>query len=428
MSLTGSVMAPLMGAMLLGQIKMAADRAEAMARYGGDSDAKTLWLFLILIATVVRSLVHRMAGNRLWRDTPSDSPALSGINAYLAAAGAHTAIWVLYLKIKQQAPAGALLGAAALLMAWPLAIFVVTRTQRFRDLGPRVPVGEDNGFDGLAVLMAVLGFVGLVCSIIIVVIGFSVRDEDSTLANILLTCGVALVVRAIIHVSVGARAVLGTAVDAVADFVRYANVGIAIGAGVGIILSFYLFISSKVDFFAATIGLGILLALLAWPAIVRRFVQYRHLADLAGAKTRRHSPDGGITALGWLLLAGASTTLGSYVATMLWENTIGRHTVHLMLQMAGMPFTRTPEWWALFLGAGQLWAALEVLGVTPRRRIAASLWGLAALVFTSIEMGPDLKKWLDAAMEARVVGFAAFLLAITPPVATLLLVNRRSVD
>jgi hypothetical protein len=426
MSLTGSVMAPLMGAMLLGQIKAAADRAEAMARYGGDSDAKTLWLFMILIATVVRSLVHRMAGNRLWRDTPSDPPALSGINAYLAAAGAHTTLWILYLKIKQQAPAGALLGAAALLMAWPLAIFVVTRAQRFRDIGPRVPTAEDNGFDGLAVLMAFFGLVGLACAILVVVVGFSVRDEDSTLANILLTCGVALVVRAIIHVSVGARAVLGTAVDAVADFVRSAHVGIAIGAGVGIRLSLYLFLSGKVSFFAATIGLGILLALVAWPAIVRRFVQHRHLADLAGTRTQRRSPDGGVTALGWLLLAGASTTLGSYTATVLWEDTLGRHTTNLMLQMAGTPFTRTSAWWALLLGAGQLWAALEVLGVTSRRRIAASLWGLAALVFTSIEMGPELSKWLDAPLDARLVGFAAFLIAITPPVATLLLVNRRS--
>jgi hypothetical protein len=305
-------------------------------------------------------------------------------------------------------------------MAWPLAIFVVTRAQRFRDTGPRVPAAEDNGFEGLAVLMAILGFVGLLCSIIVVIIGFSARDEDSTLANILLTCGVALVVRSIIHVSVGARAVLGTAVDAVADFVRYANVGMAIGAGVGILLSLYLFIASKIDFFAATIGLGVLLALLAWPAIVRRFVQFR--------QTPRRAPDAGITALGWLLLGGAALTLGSYLATMLWEDTIGRHTQRLMLQMLGMPFTRTPQWWALLLGAGQLWAALEVLGVTPRRRIAASLWGVAAAIYTTIEMAPDLKKLLDMPMEARAIGFAAFLLAITPPVATLLLVNRRSVD
>lgn len=424
MSLTGSVMAPLMGAMLLGQIKVAADHAEAMSRYGGDSDSKTLWLFLILIASVVRSLVHRMAGNRLWRDGANEPPAMSGITAYATAAAAHTGLWLLYLKIKTQAPAGALLGAVVLLMAWPLAILLVTRARRFRDLGARVPVAEDNGFEGLAVLMAILGFAGLLCSIIVVVIGFSARDEDASLANVLLTCGAALCVRSIIHVSVGARAVRGTAVNAVADFVRYGNVGIAIGAAVGVILTLYMFLSAKVDFFAFAMGVGITLALMAWPAIVRRFVQWRHLADVSSATVRRRSPDAGITALGWLLLAGAAATLGSYIAASLWEDTIGRRSASMMLTMAGTPFNHNQAWWALPLGAGQLWAALEVLAVSPRKRIAASLWGAAALVYTTISMAPDLKRLLDAPLTERAVGFAAFLLAITPPVATLLLVNR----
>jgi hypothetical protein len=424
MSLTGSVMAPLMGAMLLGQIKDAADRAEALSRHGGDSDSKTLWLFFILIASVVRSLVHRMAGNRLWRDTPSDPPAMSGITAYTAAAAAHTGVWLLYLKIKVQAPLAVLLGATVLLMAWPLAILVVTRARRFASLGPRVPVAEDNGFEGLAVLMAILGFAGLMCSIVVVVLGFSARDEDTSMANVLLTCGAALVVRSIIHVSVGARAVRGTAVNSVADFLRYGNVGMAIGAAVGGVLTLWLFLSAKVDFFALVMGLAVLLSLLAWPAIVRRFVQWRHLADMGNDSVRRRSPDAGITALGWLLLAGAAATLGSYIAATLWEDSLGRRGAGMMMQMAGTPFNQTQEWWALPLGLGELWAALEILAVSPRRRIVASAWGLVALVYTSIELGPHLKPALDAAMAERALTFAAFFLAITPAVATLLLVNR----
>lgn len=418
-------MAPLMGAMLLLQIKAAADRAEAMSRYGGDSDTQTLWLFMILIASVVRSLVHRMAGNRLWRDTPTDPPALSGINAYVAAAGAHTGMWLLYLKIKAQAPMPALLGAALLLMAWPLAIFMVTRARRFRELGDRVPVPEDNGFEGLAVLMAIFGFAGLMFSIIVVVLGFSARDEDRGMANVLLTCGVALVVRSIIHVSVGARAVRGTAVNAVADFLRYGNVGMAIGAAVGGILTLWVFLSSNIDIFALAMGIAVMLALMAWPAIVRRFVQWRHLADVAVEKVRRRSPDAGITALGWLLLAGAAATLGSYLAATLWEDSVGRRGAALMLQMAGTPFNQQQEWWALPLGLGELWAALEILAVSPRRRIVASSWGAIALVATTIAMAPELKELLRAPMEARAVGYGAFLIAITPAVATLLLVNRK---
>jgi hypothetical protein len=425
MSLTGSIMAPVMGAMLLGQIKVAADRAEAMSRYSGDSDSQTLWLFFILIASVVRSLVHRMAGNRLWRDTPTDPPALSGITAYAAAAAAHTVVWLLYLKIKAQVPMPALLGAAIILMAWPLAILLVTRARRFTSLGARIPTAEDNGFEGLAVLMAIFGFAGLMCSVVVVVLGFSARDEDTSMANVLLTCGAALVVRAIIHVSVGARAVRGTAVNSVADFLRYGNVGMAIGAAVGAVLTIWLFLAAEVDFFAAAMGLAILLALLAWPAIVRGFVQWRHLADVASDSVRRRSPDAGITALGWLLLAGAAATLGSYLATSLWGNSISHRTADMMRQMSGTIFNQQQDGWALPLGLGQLWAALEILAVSPRRRIVASAWGLVALAYTSIEMGPELKRALDAPMAERALLFAAFFIAITPAVATLLLVNRK---
>ncbi len=424
MSLTGSVMAPLMGAMLLGQIKVSMDRAEAMARYGGNNDSQTLWLFLILIAAVVRSLVHRMAGLRLCRDGASEPSPLSGINAYMIAAGVHTALWIAFLKVKSEAPSSALVGVAVLLMAWPLAIFLVTRQRRFQKLSSPLPVAEDNGFEGLAVLMSILGFAGLLGSLVVVVIGFSLRDESSGLANVLLVSGTALSVRSIIHVSVGVRAARGAAVKAIEDFLRYGNVGMAIGAAVGALLTLYMFWSAKVDFIALAMGLGITLALLAWPALVRRFVTWRHLSDLAGGETRRRSPDAGITALGWLLLAGAAATLGSYVAAHLWEGTVGRRTSSMMLQMAGIPFSQDNEWWALPLGLAELWAALELLAVSPRRKLVASLWGAAALVVTTIATAPDLRDLLDARLEARVTGFAVFLLAITPAAATLLLVNR----
>ncbi len=290
MSLTGSVMAPLMGAMLLGQIKVSMDRAEAMARYGGNNDSQTLWLFLILIAAVVRSLVHRMAGLRLCRDGASEPSPLSGINAYMIAAGVHTALWIAFLKVKSEAPSSALVGVAVLLMAWPLAIFLVTRQRRFQKLSSPLPVAEDNGFEGLAVLMSILGFAGLLGSLVVVVIGFSLRDESSGLANVLLVSGTALSVRSIIHVSVGVRAARGAAVKAIEDFLRYGNVGMAIGAAVGALLTLYMFWSAKVDFIALAMGLGITLALLAWPALVRRFVTWRHLSDLAGGETRRRSP------------------------------------------------------------------------------------------------------------------------------------------
>lgn len=424
MALTGSVMAPLVGVMLLLQIKVAADHAEAMSRHGREAGGEALWLFVILIATIVRSLVHRMAGIRLWRDAPTDPPWRAGITAYAGAAAAHTALWLLFLKVKAHAPVGALLGAAVLLMAWPVAVLAITRLRRFRDLGPRPPVAEDNGFEGLAVLMSILGFCGLVVSIAILVTGISVRDQASGLANVLMLAGVALIVRSIIHVSVGARAVRGTAVNAAADFLRYAAVGIAIGAAVGLLATLWLFIAS-IDFFGLATGVAVTLALVAWPAIVRRFVTWRHLADVAAEHVRRRSPDAGITALGWLLLAGGAAALGAQLAPLLWGDSFGHRTSTMMMQMAGMPATGGDEPWLLALAGAQLWAALELLAVTPRRRLVASAWALAALVVTVIEQAPGLEALLDAEVRVMALGLVAFALTLALPAATLLLVNRR---
>lgn len=423
MTLTGTVMAPLVGAMTLGNIRAASERGAMMARSGAEGDTVTLWLFLILIAGVVRSLVQRMAGIRLWRDVPTDPPALSGINTYAIAAAAHTALICLFLKVHDAAGIKVILGVAAFLMAWPVAILLVTRQRRFQALGPRPPLAEDNGFEGLAVLMAILGFAGLVCSVMVVVLGVSVRDEARGTANVFVLCGVALVVRSIIHFSVGARAVRGTAPNAAADFLRYGDVGTAIGAGVGGLLTLWLFTKS-LDFFAMALGLAVMIALMAWPTTVRRFVSWRHLADVATDTVRRRSPDAGITALGWLLLAGASFALSSYLADLLWAADLRPRSTQLVNTLGGVLHDVEEAWYTLPLALAQLWAALELLAVTPRRRAVASAWAVATLAVTFLTQAGDLSRLMDEDLPIRAAGFAAFFLAITPAVATLLLVNR----
>jgi hypothetical protein len=329
----------------------------------------------------------------------------------------------MYLKIKVEVPVSALVGSTVLMMAWPAAIFAVTRLPRFQALGPRLPMAQDNGFEGLAVLMAILGFAGLMGSLVVGVLGFSVRAESPGLAKVLMIAGVALTVRSIIHFSVGVRAVRGTAVNAAADFLRYGNVGMAIGAGVGGVLTVWLLVTTF-DVFALATGVAVAVALTAWPAIVRRFVTWRHLADVASDTVRRRSPDAGITALGWLLLAGAAISLGTYAGTALSQDGLGARSAQMVQQMAGVPFQQDHAWWQVPLALAELWAALELLAVTPRRRVVATVWAAAALVITGLTMAPDLRDLLDLPIEAAAAGFAAFFIGISPAVATLLLVNR----
>jgi hypothetical protein len=52
------------------------------------------------------------------------------------------------------------------------------------------------------------------------------------------------------------------------------------------------------------------------------------------------------------------------------------------------------------------------------------MWAVAAILTITITMGPDLNDLLDQQLALRAGGFAVFFIALTPAVATLLLVNR----
>ena len=415
MALTGAVMAPLMGAYGLLQVRIAG----AQAAFGGESLA--FWWFLIGAASVGRSLVHRSAGLRLWRDVPGDGPALAGITTYLWVSLAHTALWLYFLRAKAEAPTTTLIAIASIFLAWPAAVWAVTRLPRFRALGDRPPPAEDNGFEGLAVLMAILGVSGLLVSVMLVWVGWKFRDDRMWISNILLLGGTGLVVRSALHAWVGVRAVRGTAVDAAGEFLRYGNLGVVIGGCVGGLFMLSMLVGS-IDIFALMLGIGLLLALMAWPALVRRYVTWRHLADVATDTTRRRAPDAGITALGWLLLASAAMALSQGLAHQLstWFEVRG----DAVGMMTGAVLSTTDGWYVIPLGLIQLWAALEVLAVTPRRRVVASAWALLALLAVAIDTAPELDHVLHGDRTSWFLGSCALLLTCLPAIATLALVNR----
>ena len=130
-------------------------------------------------------------------------------------------------------------------LAWPVTVWAVTRLPRFRALGDRPPPAEDNGFEGLAVLMAILGPSGLLVSLMMLWMGAKFRaDGTMWMSNIFLLGGMGLVARSGLHAWVGLRAVRGSAVSATDEFLRYGNVGVIVGGCVGGLFTLALFVGS----------------------------------------------------------------------------------------------------------------------------------------------------------------------------------------
>jgi hypothetical protein len=137
--------------------------------------------------------------------------------------------------------------------------------------------------------------------------------------------------------------------------------------------------------FAAASGALIGLLLAQWPLALRRFFQDRCFAlYVAGddAEPPRPAPDGGITALGWLLLASAAVELAGGLAGALSAPLIAVDVDQVRAlggDAAVLAIDRSP-WWGVAVSVLALWAALHLVRVTPRRRIAALIYGVAALL------------------------------------------------
>ncbi len=415
MSLAGSVMAPLVAVAVINELHV---ESLIGSHYGAEKH--TGWLVLVLVAGLVRSLMHRTAGIRLWRSVPSDPPVLVGIRNYALAAAGHTLATIGLASSKWNAPPAAMLGIAVMLMAWPVAVWAVTSQARFRQLGPRPPTAEDNGFEGLAVMMATFGFVGLLAAVALAAMAYSGLSEGWVrFAGLVVGAVASLLYRSYRHVAIGVGALRGSPVSSGPAFVEYGNLGLAVGGIVGGLLLAWVALQS-IDGVAMVTAVALMLALMAWPALVRRFVSWRELADVNSGTVRSPSPDRGATALGWMLLAGGAISTSTSLAALLGSEGMAM-TVH---SLNGIPFGLDPGWWALPLGLLQLWAALELLAVTPRQRLIGNAWALASVAVALVTRTETLLAAFDLPPRPQTVVVTAFLLAITPAIATLLLINR----
>jgi hypothetical protein len=329
-----------------------------------------------------------------------------------------------------------------LLIAWPVALAVVLwRPQMRRIIGDTLPVAQDRGFEGVALLMTLFGVVGSLVMLFIL-LAF-LKAGGALLATpygfILFAMVVMLLARAITQAHAGITGIRG--LDSPDPFstnaARYYNFGVVssvIVAGALMVMSMLTGFAPSALLLVGTVAYW----LLAWPLSLRRFFVERNFsAYLAGDKapTFSRSPDAGLTALGWLLLASSVIALAANLPALWIEH--GREAIDAgMLSMFSLPqATGSSPWLPVGMAGLQLWAAIELITMSGRSRAVASLYGLAGTIVTIYLNWPIIKALdqggLGGLFSSRgddpfsmISMLAIVALSLVVPLGTLLLANR----
>jgi hypothetical protein len=411
--------------------------------------APAAWVvFVIGAICCVRSIFHRMAGTSLIYGSASGTFKL--LNVYTIVAVAQTALTILLVKKyplvlgAEAVPGKTLVAFALLLLAWPVALMIVARWPRLRRFeNEGIPTAEDMGFEGAAILMTILGVIGVLFAALVI---YSLSQAEGKILSSpqgMLTMGVflMLLVRAILHVVAGVKGTAGVDSDGATDAAaKYYNFGVVSSVITGGVFLIMLMMDGgggggAMKFIVVFISIMVYL-LLIWPLALRRFFTERNFSALLSgseAPNYRRAPDAGLTALGWLLLATGVYFMASALPSALFKMPFDISSLLSFGRGGGMGdelagFGRSP-WWNVAVCAAQIWAAIELITMSDRFRIAGSAYGAIATVVTIYLQWPMLKMLKHMGGGGPFSGDSAFpvmliALSITLPVATFLLVNR----
>jgi hypothetical protein len=412
--------------------------AQFAGQWGGAPDnMMTVWLLAVVVTGVLRAMAHRTAGTRLLYD--GAGTPLAAIRRYVAIAAMQTVVWVAFYAVKIDAPPPFLFKLGLLLGAWPAVLGVVISLPRFRRFDAGIPLPEDKGFEGAAILMLILGLVGLGFGLIML---YALLQLPSIilaqLIGVLLVIVVAmLVIRSCLHVIAGWRGVNENELDgAVHAAARYADFGVitAFVAG-GSVLLMMMTGGADIVGILAVVLVGWLL--IAWPMIVRRFFGERQFADmLAGgdAPVHRRAPDAGLTALGWLLVALGTLAVASALPVAIFPEaaTVASSDPLTTMFALGPTGFRSP-WWAVGSAALQLWAGVELIRMTDHHRVIASVYGVVAAavaIYVNLPLFRAIDELgLEGVLNPREGGpvlLGSLAIGLVVPIGTVLLVNRRT--
>jgi hypothetical protein len=393
-------------------------------------------LLLALALCVVRSAFHRIAGTELLygrKTFDGTGSPLTGLRRYIVIGIAQSALVAALLHLKFSVAGKAAFGLGLGLASWPILLAVLfLAVPRFKKYDKEIPVPEDKGFEGVSIVMTVLGLCGALGTgaflFLMLQSGGAIMSQGPGV--LLLVALVMLFVRSIFHVQAGLSGLRETNLESnVQKANRYANFGVIssfCASGAILVVS----MMGAMNIVVVAMVAGVCWLLMAWPLIIRRFFGERQFADLMsgeGPGSHRRSPDAGLTGLGWLLLGHAFLS-----ASMLIPQLIGGPEVMGMeaLKMASFmgPMATKSLWFNAGMVVFQAWAGYELIRMSGPSRIIAIAYSVIVGALTVWIMYPMLKELTNVgrrfAPEA-VTMFIPLAINLVIPVATLLLVTRK---
>jgi hypothetical protein len=442
MQIGGSMYAALTAMIGLTQIIVISEMESRSRGWGGESQSSglTFWFFLLMGSGVARSLAHRAAGTELLYGS---QPA-NAIRRYLLVSIFQIGVWLAFFLVKLDAPMSAWLPITLVLTAWPLTVFLVTSRPGVLPAADehgfaRLPATGDRGFEGMSVLMVLFGLAGALYTGLMLLAMLEVPSRARNGSFTLLMAATAfLLVRSLAHAHAGASLLGELSLDRADSLVgRYINLGVISSLSFG---------GAMMILFGAMPGggmmmimpmvIGITLLLLAWPLAVRQLLVTRRMelyGEPGGAPQLFGAPDQGRTTLGWFLLAMGVLAFAAALPAVVFSSDADKAAVEgvgeMFGGMTGGSASRVP-----LLGLGvaglQVWAALELLWMTPRHKQIATVYGAAAIGVTLYDLMPMFDALDKLGLKAIGSGggntmmMAALALALITPLITLVLVNR----
>ncbi len=394
---------------------------------------ETLWLFLILGTSCLRSLMHRAAGTHLLYGSGA-LDRMAGIRRYIGIALIHT-IAVSVLLLTLHAPPKVVAAVAIGLAMWPATLAFLMTTRRFKQFKDVLPFAEDKGFEGASILMTVLGLCGLVAmsSVLIALLDLPGHVLSKGSMMFVVLAAALLVVRSLLHVRAGLSGLRETSIDRSVELANsYANFGVITSfcAGGALLM---LVMASRISFPDLLAVFAVCWMLMTWPLAIRRFFSDRHFADLlAGddAPVHRRAPDAGLTGLGWLLFAHAVFTASFLVIPLIAggpdETRTARELQSFAMIFAGSGSELRSQWWSVGLVVLQGWAGFELVRMSSNSRVIGTVFGVIGTLVTLYIIWPMMKSFsaMGGIMSTQSFQIASISLSLIIPLATVVLLNR----
>lgn len=409
-----------------------------MLLFAMRGSGETMWMFLMLGMCVARSLMHRAAGTILLYgngalNADGKTDRFAGIKRYIVFGATQSLAVGALLAGKFHVPSKIAAGITVALAVWPAVLFVLFQLPRFKRYKDDLPLTEDKGFEGAAILMTVLGACGVVAtgSFLIVMLDLPGRALSQGPGVLLMLALIMLVIRSVLHVQAGVSGLRETNVDRSVELAnRYANFGVisSFCAG-GAMLLFAM--GATMNVLGLAIVAGVCWMLMAWPLIIRRFFSDRQFADLlAGdqAPIHRRAPDAGLTGLGWLLFAHAMFSAVFVIIGFVSEESTEGRMLSSMTALGGSLGLRS-IWFSVGLVVFQAWAGFELIRMSRQSRIIATLFGVIGAGVTLYINWPMLQLFKHATRllrdNSQMLAMMPMVIALIVPIATIILVNRK---